>query len=438
MIRLFFFILFLIIISGCKDETNNSNNDDQDILTRLQNIPGATVLEIPPSAHFSRLFEMYFTQLVDHKNDNGSTFQQKIYVGHVAENLPVVLETEGYSRDNFKMRDLAPAMQCNQITIEHRYNGSSKPNPIDWQYLTIKQAADDVHEIVEKIKKIYSAAWVSSGRSKGGEAAIFHRRFYPDDVDGTVAIVAPLLFSENDQRIEEYLNTVGDAGCRNKIKYFQRNMLINADSIAALFPGYVSWVNDNYGTDFTFLVSYSDIVKYAAIEYPFEFWSSPFHDCSSIPSLSATPQDLFDHLMEVMDIFLFYSDYGIDFWRGWYYQAQTEIGDFKFNTEHLDYLLGDIKDLADLYDFGAGLVFDPMPMQDINNWVQTEGDKIIFIYGENDPWTIAQFEISTLDVLKIINPATKHETSLYDLSPSDKNLIIEKLSDWLDYREISF
>ncbi len=438
-----FVLLALLASLGCQETvselpTELPTPDNRDILMKLQDIPGMTVTELPATAHFNRLFEIGFTQPVDHNNPSGPTFVQKIYIGHVDEELPVVFETEGYSRDDFRMRELAPAMACNQITVEHRYNGSSRPNPTDWQFLNIKQAADDHHQIVQRLKNIYNGSWVSSGRSKGGDTAIFHRRFYPDDVDATVAFVAPILFSQDDQRINAYLSSAGDEECREKVKAFQRSVLLKADSLVSLMPGLVSWVNTNFDTEFTYSISYETVVKHAAAEYPFEFWSSDIHDCASIPEATASAQELLDHLVEVVNIFLFYSDYGFDFWQAWYYQAQTEIGNYQFDTEHIEDLLGEFESLGDLYNFGEALTFDPSAMQDIDQWVKTEGDRIIFVYGEDDPWTATPFEISNLDVLRIINPGTKHGTAISDLSADNQALVKEKLSAWLNYDEYTF
>ncbi len=432
----FLVVLLVTGIVGC--DTNPAEHVDEDILTRLQKISGARVTELPATGHFNRVFEIHIPQPVDHDDMNGPTFLQKIYVGHVGEDLPVVLETEGYARDNFRIRDLAPAMRSNQISVEHRYNGFSVPFPLDWQHLTIKQAADDVHRIVTLMKEIYAAGWVSSGRSKGGDAAIFHRRFYPDDVDATVAIVAPILFSDNDGRIEDYLSTVGDDSCGNDVQELQRNLLLKADSVATHIPGFLAWVNDNFDTSFSFSIAHRDVVRYAAVDYPFEFWSSPSHDCSTIPGSDATAEELYNHIVEVVDLILFYSDYGVDFWRGWYYQAQTEIGNFVLDTAHIDDLTGDLPDLASIYDFGHPLVFNPLAMQDIDNWIKSEGDRIILVYGENDPWTAAQFELGGGDVVKIINSGSKHETTLYDLNASDQATLTTKLTSWLNYGSIDF
>lgn len=424
---------FFLLGSCEKNNSPVSADENKDILMRLQAIPGVTITEIAASGHFSRVFEASVVQPIDHDNPAGPTFTQKFFVGHVDVQKPVAFETEGYSRDNFRIRELSPLLQCNQITVEHRYNGASKPDPVEWQNLTIRQAANDLHKIVQLLKPIYQEAWVSSGRSKGGMTAVFHRRFYPDDVEATIAFVAPLLFSDDDPRFATYLNTVGDQACRDKIKVFQRNLLLKKDSIAALIPGYVDWVNQNFSTDFMYSISYESVVKHSAIDYPFEFWSSTQHDCASIPDSNASAQVMFDHILETVDILLFYSDYGLDFWEGWYYQAETEIGNYKLATDHIDDLL---PPLEVLHGFGNTLQFDPAVMQDVDNWVKSAGERIIFIYGEDDPWSIAQFETGTPSVYKIVNPGTKHETAISDLSADDRNLVTDKLSEWLNIEAI--
>ncbi|MCB0278800.1 MAG: hypothetical protein KDD94_04815 [Calditrichaeota bacterium] len=157
----------LFFLFACETKLSHSDNSPKDLLVRLQSIPGFTVTEITPVDHFQRLFEIHLTQYIDHTNPSAGTFQQKIFLGHVSESAPVILETEGYSRDNQRTRQLSALMEVNQLAIEHRYYGESVPNPRNWQYLTIDQASNDIHRIIEKIKTIYTGKWASSGRSKG-------------------------------------------------------------------------------------------------------------------------------------------------------------------------------------------------------------------------------------------------------------------------------
>lgn len=172
-----------------------------------------------------------------------------------------------------------------------------------------------------------------------------------------------------------------------------------------------------------------------AVEFPFEFWSSTLQDCSTLPDSTANTDVVFNYLLDVMDFILFYTDYAQDFWQAWYYQAQTEIGDFRHDTEHIDDLLGDV---ADYYDFGQQLTFNPAVMQDIDQWIQTEAENVILIYGEEDPWSAAQFSTGNANVFRYINPGTKHETAISDLTASDKNQITTRLSEWLQYSDIQF
>ena len=120
--------------------------------------------------------------------------------------------------------------KTNLLAVAHRYFDGAKPNPLDWQYLTIEQAATDHHRIVTLFKQIYTGVWISTGISKGGSTALFHRRFYPDDVVATIARVAPITFGTEDPRFDTFLEeTVGDQTTRDKIKNYQRLLLENRD-----------------------------------------------------------------------------------------------------------------------------------------------------------------------------------------------------------------
>ncbi|MEM7187911.1 MAG: S28 family serine protease, partial [Bacteroidota bacterium] len=386
--------------------------------------------EIATADHFNRLFEISVEQPLDHNNPNGSTFTQKVYLGHVDFDTSLAFETEGYSRDEHRTRDLARIFQMNQLTVEHRYFGSSKPNPLDWQYLTVWQAAMDHHRIVELFKDLYPGKWISSGSSKGGDAAIFHRRFFPEDVDATVAFVAPILFSDRDTRFLEYYNIVGDAQCRQKLKDYQRLMLQNLDEFPPLFQEYVDFVNSTYGTNITFSLDYKAIIYHSIREdFPFEFWSSETVGCENIPDETSSIQELFDHYVAVMDVFLFFSDYGVDFWTPWYYQSVTEIGNYAYDIAHLEDLTMDI---PELFDLGISTNFNEPVMNDIDNWVRTTNVPMMLIYGEDDPWTHAAFTVTKSEnVVKIVNPGTKHSTRIENLSQENYSLVRDKINGWI-------
>ena len=54
---------------------------------------------------------------------------------------------------------------------------------------------------------------------------MFHSYYYPEDVDVRVPYVAPLNYGVEDKRIYSFLDQVGSAGDRDKVKRFQKNAL---------------------------------------------------------------------------------------------------------------------------------------------------------------------------------------------------------------------
>ena len=424
-------LFLLIFCMSCSDEDEPTPDPMiVDIESRLAMIEDLVLQELDPVDHFTRLFEIHLEQPVDHRNPAEGSFTQKVYLAHVDEELPVVLETEGYARSNHRTRELAQVLNCNQLAVEHRYFGESVPVMNDWRFLDIWQAANDHHRIVEIFKEIYPNSWVSSGRSKGGDAAIFHRRFFPADVQATLAYVAPLMLEQYDQRFQEFYNTAGDESCRERMRQFQRNILLKLDSIPDLFDQYVKSVGD-FGDATRFSLSYRDIVYHAIRQdYPFEFWSSETESCSTIPDQNATAQELLDHFVGVFDVFLFFSDYGVNFWTPYGYQALTELGNYAFDTSYLTDLELDI---APLVEYNTSVKFDPAVMQDIQGWIAASASEMVFLYGQDDPWTVAAVDHNGSDrVIKIVNPGTKHGTQLSSLPLADKDLIVEKLKEWME------
>ena len=83
-------------------------------------------------------------------------------------------------------------------------------------------AAADHHRIVEVLKLIYPGKWIGTGISKGGQTAMFHRYFYPEDVDISVPYVAPLNFSTEDQRFIHFLTLWVREDCRARISISER------------------------------------------------------------------------------------------------------------------------------------------------------------------------------------------------------------------------
>lgn len=131
LISLLWLMLVLPLAAGGEDE----------LLQQLQAIPGAEVEEIPPIPGYHRTFRIFLTQPLDHGNPAGKTFRQKIYLCHLNGDRPMVLGTEGYQVFHPAQYEISAILNANQLIVEHRFFNDSRPDSLDWRYLTIKQAA---------------------------------------------------------------------------------------------------------------------------------------------------------------------------------------------------------------------------------------------------------------------------------------------------------
>ncbi|MCG8571181.1 MAG: peptidase, partial [Spirochaetes bacterium] len=219
----FLFLLLVLSLMSCKYSKDAVQSD---ILENLQNIPGANVEEIEPKVEgYQRAFKITLEQPLDHQQPRGKKFQQTLFLLHRAINKPLVMHTSGYSIWRSLYHDeVASLIEGNLLLIPHRYYPGAKPEkPLDYTYLTIEQSAADLHRINQFFRKIYSGKIVSTGRSKGGMTALFYRRYYPKDVDATIALVAPIMYTKNDPRFRDFF--LKDPAKQQKIrelKEFQR------------------------------------------------------------------------------------------------------------------------------------------------------------------------------------------------------------------------
>jgi len=416
-------ILPLVLVACSGDAVGP---EPSDILERLWELPGVAAVEIEPHHGYPRAFQIDVTQPVDHANPGGEQFAQRVYLSHVDEALPMVFAPSGYAVGPTTGQELAGILQTNCLSVTHRYFDGAEPASMDWQHLTIRQAAADHHRIVSLFKQIYEDVWVSVGASKGGKTALIHRRFYPDDVAATVAYVAPILFSTEDTRFIGYLASIGDQACRDRIHGFQRMALEQRDSLVVRFA---SWFPLN-GYDLT--GDADEAFESAVRGYDWNFWQYHSDECGLIPDAAASYDEMLAHLDAVVR-FSRMADEGQEYYRPYRYQTLTETGAPARNYDHLsDLLLYEPVSTAREYfeSLGVELVFQPEPMLDLNHWLQIAGRNIIYIYGASDPWTGGAVElIGQADALKVLQADADHRVKIADLD--DQLLVHAKLEQWL-------
>jgi len=398
---------------------------------RLASLPADTIFKIEADSMFREAYEIDLVQPVDHKNPKGPSFTQQVFLYYAGADKPVVVETEGYSARS-GMTELADMLQCNQIIIEHRYFGESKPDSADWQYLTTWQAATDHHRIIELFKPVFTGKWLTTGISKGGQTVMYHRYYYPDDVDVSVPYVGPLNFGPEDPRMKPFLDSVGTKECRDKIFEFQKLVLRRFDDLFPLLKALAEekgWTFDRVGGP---EIAYEMTV----LEYEFAFWQWGGTPCDSIP-LEGSDEQVFNHLAKLAD-FRYFADQGLAYFEPFFYQAMTEIGYYGYDFEKFDGLLRYAHDTGKPeFTFsapeGIEYVYDYKFARKVDEFIKNDAENFIFLYGENDPWSASAADPGTNgQCIRIIKKAGAHGTRIRNLPADQQDVVISRLEEWLD------
>ncbi|MBM2620688.1 aminopeptidase [Actinoplanes sp. LDG1-06] len=399
-----------------------------DLLDRLTAIPGLTVVsQSAPTGY--RFFVLTYRQPVDHKRPNAGTYEQRLTLLHRSTDAPVVLSTSGYGlAANPQPGRTEPTrlLDANQVSVEHRFFTPSRPAPADWSDLTIWQEASDEHRIVTALKTIYSTKWIQTGGSKGGMTSVYHRRFYPNDVDGVVAYVAPNdSLNDLDSAYDRFFATVGDAACRSALNGVQREALKRRDRLVPRLAASGFSFSRTVGTaDRSFELTVLDTV--------WAFWQySLAADCASVPPATATDDEIYDWIDGVAG-WSFYTDAGLEPYWPYYYQAATQLGWPSLRFTHLR----DLRRYPGIYTANSSLPAElrsrhnPFPMIDVDLWVRTASQRMMFVYGENDPWGAERFAPSRRDSALYVAPGANHGANISRLNPDEAAEATATLRRW--------
>ncbi|MCB0477231.1 MAG: S28 family serine protease [Crocinitomicaceae bacterium] len=412
-----------------------SKEDSSELLERLKQIPQISkVKKIDVTDHFTEAYEFYFEQAIDPNDPESSKFLQRVVIGHIDFDSPVVFELEGYSIHSAESGELPTMFQCNQIAIEHRFFENALPEngEIPWEKLTIENAAFDHHQIIQSIKeKVYpKCKFIATGISKGGQTTMIHRSFYPNDVDVSVCYVAPLNFSREDPRIYKFLKSVGTKKQRDQIKDFQLRCLKAKKEILPIMK---LWARENkLEWDFSLEMAF----EYYVLEYSFAFWQWGFTKFSEIPDEKASAAELLSHVLDVTGV-SFFEKHGVEELRPYFWAALTQEGIYGYEVDAFkDYLS---QKTTYTFDFafpqGHEKAFDPEPMRKLNQFIQEKATKIMFINGGLDTWGATGVKLTDKAKargLKLyVNEKGHHATRIRHFDRKVKKEIIETLETWL-------
>ena len=399
-------------------------------LAALQGISGIEKLE---SEVYPEKYLVRITQQVDPKNPAAGTFTQRVVIGHVGFDRPTVIVTEGYGGSyalNPKYQEeLTKLLNANLVFVEYRYFLESTPEPKNWDYLTAENSAYDLHHVNQTFRQLYQGKWISTGISKGGQTTCLYRAYFPDDVDFSVPYVAPLNRAVEDGRHEPFLRQVGTKAERDRILAFQKAVLKQKAAIVPMLENYCQ------EHKLTFRIPMAEVLDYSVLEYPFAIWQwgTPV---DQIPEPTASAADLFKHLMEISEPSYFSNEQP---YVSFDVQACRELGYYGYDTAPFKGLLtiksakGYLNKLMLPTELIDQVEFRPELYHKVYNFLKDNDPKMIFIYGEIDPWSATR--VPTFRGKKneqiYIQPRGSHRARISNMPEEMKKQIMDQIHAWL-------
>lgn len=428
-----FKLFMLLVLTLC---VMTARAADIEVLNKLKALPGVTQVDTLASKHYANKYVMYIDQLLDPAHPEVGSFKQRVILAHVGYDRPTVLVTEGYDANyavnpNYK-EELSMLLNANLIFVEYRYFGESMPQPCNWAYLTVKNSLVDLHRVNTTFRNLYSGKWIATGISKGGQTTMFYRSYYPDDVDVSVPYVAPLNQSLEDGRHEVFLSEkVGTAKERKAVEEAQLTLLKRKQALLPMLETYCK------EKGYTFRVPLEEVFDYCVLEYAFALWQwgTPV---ANIPSEKDADRVWFDYLIAINapDYFSQQSPF-----PSFNVQAAKELGYYGYDVEPFKVYLSiatakDYLRRVMLPEELDDLTFDDALYRHTVDFLKNEDPKMIYIYGENDPWTASG--VTWLEGKKnihvFVHPRGSHSTRIATFSEKKQREIKSLLEDWLDVK----
>lgn len=403
----------------------------EELENKLRAIADISNIESLSSDHYAGKYVFKVTQLLNPKDSSAGTFTQRVIINHIGFDRPTVLVTEGYGagyalRDKYQ-DELSRLFNTNVVVVEHRYFLESTPDPLNWDYLTAENSAYDLHHIVTLLKSVYTNKWISTGISKGGQTTLLYRSYFPDDVDFSVPYVAPWNKALEDGRHEIFLQKVGTKKVRKQIENFQKKILKKRKEIIPLLEAYCN------EKDLKFRVSMDEVLDYSVLEYSFAFWQWGTN-ASTIPS-SSDAEILFNHLMDISSPNYFAEGQAF---QSFNVQAARELGYYGYDITPFKQLLS-IQSSENYFNRlmvpnGLSIEFSPVLYNKVNSFLETNDPKMIFIYGETDPWSATRIpDLKGKQNLSIyIQPGGSHSARISTMPEPIKEKIINQITQWLE------
>lgn len=404
----------------------------QDFKQSFEKLPSVKQVERIDSDKFLEKYLIWFEQPIDHKDPSVGTFLQRVFVCCTSIDSSTVFVTEGYGAayaEKPSYRDEISALfNLNNVVAEHRYFLKSKPENVEWEYLTAENAANDYHRIITELKTIFDKKWIATGISKGGQNSAIFTAFFPKDIDFTVPYVGPFCRKLEDGRHEPFIaDFAGSRADRRAVQDFQIEFLKRRHTILPMLDSLIKEKGYEYR------IPLDEIYDMTALEFSFAFWQWGT-DPSLIPGNDASDKEIFNFMVK---------NGGPDYWvkesdsTPFYVMAAHELGYYGYDIRPFkDYLTikstkGYLKRIF-LPEDAKNIKFDKTLSRKMKKFFQTTDSRMLFIYGEFDPWSsVRAFEPFPENIHLYIDPAGSHRARINTFSDSTQEEIKSILAGWL-------
>jgi len=156
---------------------------------------------------------------------------------------------------------------------------------------------------------------------------------------------------------------------------------------------------------------------------------------TTIPNENASAKELFEYINKIVGI-SFYNDTTYYDLLPSYYQHMTELGYYGFDTAPVKDLIKVVHEPTNLRfaPKNVDLTFNEDYINEVRDYAENKGNKTLYIYGEYDTWgACAPSPKPHVNALKMVLKEGSHSARIKDFSTEDKQLIYNKLQNWLGY-----
>ena len=232
-----------------------------------------------------------------------------------------------------------------------------------------------------------------------------------------------------DGRHEPFLRKVGTKKDRQKIEAFQIEILKHKDEIVPMLEKFCK------DKKLEFRIPIAEVLDYCVLEYPFALWQwgTP---TSVIPPLTSDAKTLFYHLVDISGPDYFAENQpNISF----FVQAARELGYYGYDTKPfrkyltIDSSRGYLNRIMLPKELVDKVEYRPELYHKVYDFLRDNDPKMIFIYGEVDPWSATRVPIfkGKVNEQVYIQPGGSHRARIGNMPEDMKEKILTQINKWL-------